>query len=378
MKCAHRFIPVALSRIARWRQRMPASRDRRFKGNIMTLKTFFRIASATLTALALAAGLHGCGGGGGGGVVDPPPPSGGPTGDVWYYDISLGKSYIGLADASASETFLTNDSQPVAWPDGSQYMEYTLGANDTDHLTVKSTTSGATLYELDLPRFCGLLRPSPVNKHVVLTQCYTSVLDAEWFFFVIDVDSQTVLHSEAEAGARYRHRWLPDGRYARFHDETGAISVASVGGTWQAAGSLSVPSDNRLREVEVNPQGTKLALTFRDYDDYDNEVFGSKSDLWVANLDGTGQAQVTLDNDTFSGFWSPDGQFLAFDADTTSCDNGGNCQGNNTWWYTAATSRNLSGVVADVAHPQATQLRRRYPSGNTTTLVGVVLRGWYP
>jgi hypothetical protein len=378
MKCAHRFIPVALSRIARWRQRMPASRDRRFKGNIMTRKTFFRIASATLTALALAAGLHGCGGGGGGGVVDPPPPSGGPSGHLWYHNTSSAKTYIGLASASEAERLLTSDDGPLAWPDGSQYLEYEVGSSGTDLLTIKATDSGATLYQVELPTFCGLVTPSPVDKHVVSTQCYTRSSDPQWFFFVIDVASQAVLHSEAETGRRYRHEWLPDGRTARFHDETGEISVASVGGTWQVLGNLSVPSNTRLANVSVNPQGTQVAVAFRDYSDYANEVLGSNSDLWVANLNGSGQARVTLDGNTYGALWSPDGKYLSFDVDTTSCDGGGICQGTLSAWYTAATSRNLSTVVSGVTHPQATQFRRRYADGTTALMISSGVVGWYP
>jgi Tol biopolymer transport system component len=350
----------------------------------MTNKTFFRIASATLTALALAASLHGCGGGGGGdgsgggGVVDPPPPSGGPSGHLWYYNISSDKTYIGLASAGEAEKFLTNDSAPLAWPDGSQYLEYEVGNSGTDLLTIKATASGATLYQVELPTFCGFVSPSPVDKHVVLTQCYTRSSDTQWVFFVIDVASQVVLHSEAEAGRRYKHEWLPDGRYARFHDETGEISVASVGGAWQVLGKLSVPSNTRIADVSVNPQGTQVAVTFRDYLYYADEVLGSNSDLWVANLNGSGQARVTLDGNTYRAVWSPDGKYLSFDVDTSSCNGGGECQGKASAWYTAATSRNLSSVVSGVNHPQATQFQRRYADGTTALMVSSGVIGWYP
>lgn len=348
----------------------------------MPLKFTRRSASIAGLVMAAAVLCASCGGGGGNASGDDVVGGGtgtgaGLTGTLWFYESLNNGTLTAPADASAATTFLTSDSEPIPWPDGSQYMEYQLTGGDEDRLVVKETSSGRTLHDVGILNFSGRLRPSPVDKNMVLTQYFESFTTETGEFWVIDLGTNTVVHYEEDNPKRYKYRWLPDGRYLRVHDETGEISTASVGGAWQKIGQVSVPANRKVSSIEVSPAGNRLAMVFWEYDDYAGDDPGDHADVWVSNLDGSQTERVTANDYTFTVFWSPDGKYLAFDNETSSCSGSQVCQGSLTWWYAPETARNVD-VVPDVANAQATQFKRRYESGNTTPLAGVSIRAWLP
>ncbi|EHR71447.1 hypothetical protein BurJ1DRAFT_2618 [Burkholderiales bacterium JOSHI_001] len=348
----------------------------------------FVVGGRRALALALLCLVGACGGGGGSSSPDPNGNAGGTdqqpanntlSGHLLYStSVPTDQTYLGSADASSIEIAVTSDPDPVAWPDASQYLEYTLGGAGTDQINVFNSANRQLLYQVQVPSFCGRLRASPVSKTQVLGQCFQSLLSNQGILVVIDLAGSSLVHSEPDQPKRYKYRWLPDGTVLRVHDETGAIAKATVGGAWQTLGQLSVPSNRRVQALEVNVQGTRLAMTFREYSDFANETPSTVADLWVANLNGSAQERVTSNGNVYAVQWSPDGSKLAFNVDTSSCGDASACGGTSSWWVAASSARNLQSLVAGVAHASAAQLQRRFPSGNVTPLVGTDLMAWLP
>src|SRR5215831_3652556 len=67
---------------------------------------------------------------------------------------------------------------------------------------------------------------------------------------------------------------------------------------------------DRISEPRVSPDGTRVLFTVSSLDP---EGIKRRSDVWIAQLDGSGAKPLTRDpaNDT-SGVWSPDGKAVYF------------------------------------------------------------------
>jgi len=310
------------------------------------------------------------------------------AGRLLYHDISFKKTYFARANARTTETLLTTHGEPIMWPDASQYLEYKIGGGgkNFDRITVYATATRQVVYQLsEVPYFCGAnIRPSPISKKLILTQCYKNPQSNKGVVAVFDLANGTAVFSQPDQPERHKYRWLPDGRLLRVHDETGALAVTDVGrnASWHSLGRIAVPRGRRIRSFEVNPQGTMLALAFQGYSDFAREVVSGESDIWVSKIDGSSLEQFTAMGYVFDPIWSPDGSYIAFNVDTGRHASGGyggpagNDHGTSYLWYAPASARNMSNILKGFAHPFATQLRRRYPSGNVSPLVGVHLWAW--
>ncbi len=314
------------------------------------------------------------------------PPARDVAGHLLYRDISIKRTYLARANARSAETLLTTDVDPVMWPDASQYLEYTIGGGgkDIDQITVYATATRRVIYQIDVPYFCGAgIRPSPISKKLILAQCYKSRQSNKGTIAIFDLARRAALLLQPDQPERYQYRWLPDGRLLRVHDETGALAMRAVGdGSWQSLGRIAVPRGRRILHLEVNPQGTMLAFAFQGYSDFATEALSGVSDIWVSKIDGSSLEQFTSMGYVFDPIWSPDGSHIAFNVDTGRYASGGyggpagNDHGTSYLWYAPASARNMTKILDGFAHPFATQLRRRYPSGNVSVLVAVRLRTW--
>lgn len=289
-------------------------------------------------AWALAgAMLTACGGGGGSGGDDggsPPPGGGGPTGHLWHNNYALDTldgTQVAALDGSAP-ALVTSHLVAVPWPDGSQYAiaEWDT-AEDTTVVTVRNTSTGATLHELSFDGYVRNLRPSPTDKSMLMaTWGEDSVSPA----YAIFVDMEAVEIVDALSADEGPVQWLPDGRYIHVSN-TGAVDAASVTGTPTRLGQVNLPAGKVLGAVSVNPQGTQMAMRLMVQGD--SNIL--ESDIWVAGIDGSALAQLTDTGASNYAKWSPDGRYIAFDLDTGLVCGGGTCVGSCGLWYAPASSR---------------------------------------
>lgn len=322
-------------------------------------------------AVALASG---CGGGGGGGDDDDdgtPPPSGSTvTGRLWHDNYAL-DFLDGTQIASptgAAPQRVTTDGPAWPWPDGSQYVtyEWDVGDNYTT-VTVSQTGTGQTLYESEFEGYVRAYRPSPVSKHVVLAAWSDSTANPGVYVFY-DLQTETVLDTFDASDASVD--WLPDGRYLHVTVD-GDIAIGIVGGARQAVGRFEPPAGQKVNDVRVDPQGTRMLLQVWGLNDTGSI---SETDLWISDLNGANAGRLTSTKITSYGKWSPDSKHVAFDVDTGTVCNGGGCVGSCSLWYVEASARN---VTALPAAGDASRFTVKNAQGSDRTL-GCELLGWTP
>lgn len=302
-----------------------------------------------LFSLTLAVALlQGCGGGGGdsdpgnGGTPPPPPPPPSAQGRLWHDNFAL-DSRDGTQIASlsgAAPTQVTPKLPAWPWADGSQYVTAdATSSSGSTVVTVSEAGSGNTLYQMSVDGYLRGVKPSPVNKHVILGLWSTdSVSPASYVFY--DVAAHTVLDSLDADGVAVN--WLPDGRYIAVSN-AGQIALGTVGGNVQSAGAVSVPAGRAVNNIWVNPQGTQMLLQM-----WSKLPSGSvdQTDLWVSGIDGSGVGQLTNTHITSYGKWSPDGKRVAFDVDTGVTCGTASCSGSCQIFYADASARNVSALLS--------------------------------
>jgi hypothetical protein len=302
--------------------------------------SFVRRCAPVLGAAMLGLMLTACGGGGGGGDDDggnpPPPPPVGLEGRLWHTNYALDfldGTQIASAEGDMPQA-VTNDLPAWPWADGSQYATADWDTSDDETtVTLSATGSNAVLHRIVFEGYLRGIKPSPVSKDVILaTWGEDSVSPAVYVFYNMATRTVLDVFDVDEASLN----WLPDGRYIRITDN-GAISTGTVGGSRQAAGSFAVPGGGwAVNNVWVNPQGTQMVLQL-----WIKLNTGTidRSDLWVANLDGSAAGRLTNTGLTSYGKWSPDGAHVAFDVDTGLTCGGGGCAGSCGLWYAESTAR---------------------------------------
>ena len=314
--------------------------------------------------------LAACGGGGGDARDSDGAGGGGATlsGRLWHNNYAL--DFVdGTQISSLAQTLpllVTGNKTAIPWPDGSQYVTADWNVfDDNTVVTVRDTASGATLHTLNFRGYVRSLRPSPVSKSMLLATWGEDSVSPAYRIFV-DLPGQQVL-SMLPAGDG-PIQWLPDGRYVKV-SSSGWIEAGPVGGTTSLLGQLSLPAGKTLGNIDINPQGTQMTLRLMVF----NNAGGmDESDIWVANLDGSGLGQLTNTKISSYGQWSPDGRYVAFDVDTGLVCGGGTCAGSCGLWYAPATSRN---VLALDSSGDAFKFRIRNRS-NSERVLGCELLGW--
>lgn len=335
----------------------------------------WRAMYVAVAALALIS----CGGGGGGGgeaspppaanePPPPPPPSPQPTGlsgRLWHNNYALdARSGTQIASpAGAMPSLASIDKYVEPWPDGTQYAKthWDVVAKTTD-LDLVDMASGTTLRGVVAPGYLRNVRPSPVDKNIVMaTLGDDTVSPADTVF--IDVAAVQVLK---RFSADDPVNWLPDGRYLRIHAD-GTLHAATVSGAEQQVGRVDPPANHVVQDLWVNRQASKIALRVRhDVDPVD------ETDVWLANMDGSGLERLTQTKMTAYARWSPDGNHIAFDVDTGHVCTGAGCMGTCELWYVPSTARNVRALAAS---GDALRFSVKNEQGGTQTL-GCDLLAW--
>ena len=126
------------------------------------------------------------------------------------------------------------------------------------------------------------------------------------------LNSSSIVHARPAA-------WLPDGRYVYFvRNSLYVSSPTSADDTLIAQLNLPVNGLDTLTQgdISVSPDGSRLAFNWTEPRDGGIE---NDSNLWVANVDGTGLRRLTTAPDPNSALdfrhgsptWSPDGKWVA-------------------------------------------------------------------
>ena len=126
------------------------------------------------------------------------------------------------------------------------------------------------------------------------------------------LNSSSIVHARPAA-------WLPDGRYVYFVRNSLYVSSPTSADDTLIA-QLDLPANGldtiTQGDIAVSPDGSRLAFNWTEPRDGGIE---NDSNLWVANVDGTGLRRLTTAPDPNSALdfrhgsptWSPDGKWVA-------------------------------------------------------------------
>ena len=274
---------------------------------------------------------------------------------------------IASLDGQASIQLTPDTVALAAWPDGRQYLttEWNVAGGYTD-LTVVDRNQGKTVFAWRIEGYLRGAQPSPTDKRlakVVLGASSVSTFSE----FIVDLDTRQV---RRQIAAEDWFAWMPDGRFLLINPDAGTIRVGSMDSSAVATvGSFSLPKERAMGPLWVSPSGQQFVVRLT------RDSVPSESDLWIANLDGSGLAQLTHSNRSFEARWSPDGRFIAYDTDGTRACTGTVCSGTCQLWYTTPDLRLVSGLSGT---PGSNSFRVNDRNGLSATPLGCRLVAWTP
>lgn len=321
-----------------------------------------RVSAATLIGLWLA----GCGGGGGaraeaspnGPITSPsePPPSASSS-VVVYEDITSMELLKGPLDSSSWKTVAAYRRGEDAWSrlaQGRQLAVYRSASARNDAVTIYDLASGQIVLTQEIPKNTVVAGPVFGRADQYLLRTYVGASDGNQAF-IVNLRAGHVLSTMPSGGGDMTIEALPDGRLYRIDSKTGVIAISAADGVWQTVGRLSIPAGTTIGNWRLNHQGTQIAVPYQWF----TGASASRADVWIANIDGSGQYRLTHQGFMNLPVWSPDDARVGFNVDTTASLAGGGVgvTGKCSYWHVPVAARNVSGVAADQPHPVATQMR---------------------
>lgn len=277
--------------------------------------------------------------------------------------------------AGALTTFRLNDKDRVTTlAGGRQYAVFRNRSASIDTVTIYDMATGQRQYAQDIPVHTDIAGPLFGKPDVFLLRTFIGASDNHRAF-VVDLRTGAIVGNVATQGAVDSIDVLPDGRVYRINDKTGRISVAGADGVWRDIGALRPPPDLKIGTWKVSHAGNKLAVSYGRVD----RIGVYRSDIWVANIDGSGQYRLTNQWDMKFPLWSPDDHRVAFQLDTRSSLVGAGLQGGGltgqcSYWQVPVEAGNVAGITSHQTHPIATEIRVSAEGAPATRICKVV--GW--
>ena len=302
-------------------------------------------------------------------MLPPPAPSGGDV--VVYVDSVAGGLLKGRLDSSSwtkIAAFKQGKHSMTPLASGRQLAVYEDIDSQNESVTVFDVGTGQPLFAQRLPRNT-VVEAGPVfgkPSHYLLRTITGTSDDNQ--AFIVDLKAGSVAATFASGGLDNGYAALPDGRLYRISKKTGAIAIGSAPGTWTDSGRLAIPANLSILSWRVNHQANKLAIVYAL-----NSSGTFKTDVWVANIDGSSPYRLTNLGHAAHPVWSPDDNRIAFSYDTLSDMVGGlpgSATGQCSYWNVPTDARDVSGLVKDQQHAVARQMTvnfsgiKNYPACN--------------
>jgi len=327
--------------------------------------------SRLIAGLALAAvAMYGCGGGGGGDpAVDPgtPPPTGSSvnpglsgwfafrpaaTNTVYRVDAVTGASTLVATAASGRHSLYMSQ-------DGSRYAQTingsVTGQENSEFMTLQvyETATKKLLFELEFEGYANAFSFSPDNRFlaaIVYPDLLANTKLTDSGLAIIDLgdlaNPKAVVDFMASgSNVVYDYDWLPDNRFVYLRGDRTLVggSALTEGGALAVLGPLEVPANHFVsRDISASPDGTKILLTY-------NWADGSSalSDVWVANINGSGAQRFSDGQHGESSAWSPDSKYVIVSTNAGAFSQAGSSTAYCERWYAPVTARNVNEVSAE-------------------------------
>lgn len=179
--------------------------------------------------------------------------------------------------------------------------------------------------------------------------------------FIADLKAGSVVGTVPSGGIDTTISPLPDGRLYRIHDTTGVISVSGSDGAWAPIGRLAIPAHMKIAGWRLNHRGTQVAVHLS----WTASSSDVRSDIWIANADGSSPYRLTRQGQMGRPVWSPDDSRVAFLYDTLSSLAGGGLDGAGTtgrcsYWHVPVEARDVGGLSFGRPHAIAHQMHVNY------------------
>lgn len=239
---------------------------------------------------------------------------------------------------------------------GRKYALFRHTSRDRDTVSIHDTATHQLEFSQEVPRNTDIAGPLFGDPETFMLRTFVGATDKNTAF-IVHLRAGKLLGTVTTQGFKDSIRALPDGRLYSINSDTGRIAVAAADGAWRDIGALQVPPRLKIIDWRISHRGDKLAIAYG----HNQDGGALRSDIWVANIDGSGQARLTSQWDMLYPRWSPDDRYIAFQFDTTSGLinpaglGGAGLYGRCSYWYAPVEARDVTGIAYGKPHTMARQ-----------------------
>lgn len=272
----------------------------------------------------------------------------------------------GLPDVPLGHYFQSLDA-------GKKFAIFRAKSKDLDTVAIHDASTARLLFTQDIPVGTDIAGPLFGDPDKFLLRTTVGSSDGNQAF-IVNLRSGILLGRVSTEGIQDDIRALPDGRLYKINSQSGRIMTAAADGVWRDLGRLAVPANMRIGVWRVSHRGDRIAVAYTRFDKSNFDW----SDIWVAQLDGSGQYRVTAQGVFNYPLWSPDDSHLSVRMDTMgSLTTLGRVLGDCGNWQLPVQARDIAGVQFGVPHPMAKEIL--VGTGGRSTMTRICkIAAWTP